>query len=207
MTRTQSPDGLTETDLDPDPIRQFEKWFNDALQANLPEPTAMTLATASKDGIPSARIVLLKEFDARGFVFYTNHLSQKGRELSENPKAALVFFWPALERQIRISGEVTQVSREESERYFCTRPFSSRCGAWASRQSEVLKTREELEQRVNELLAEFEGKEVPLPPHWGGYRVAPQLLEFWLGRPSRLHDRFRYTRLNESTWKIHRLFP
>jgi len=167
----------------------------------------MTLATASRDGTPSARIVLLKGYDDRGFTFFTNYESAKGKELLENPRAALVFFWPELKHQIRISGTVSKVAREESETYFRLRPIGSRIGAWASRQSQVLRNREELDQRVAELTRQYEGKDVPLPPHWGGYRLAPETFEFWQGRESRLHDRFRYQRVSEREWKIERLSP
>ena len=168
---------------------------------------AMTLATATPDGVPSARIVLLKEFDEHGFVFYSNYESQKGRELAANPRAALVFYWPDLERQVRISGRVEQVSREESERYFRSRPFGSRIGALASRQSERLTERDELEERVRRLTLQYKGDEVPLPSAWGGYRLVPATLEFWQGRPSRLHDRLRYTRAADGTWMVERLSP
>jgi pyridoxamine 5'-phosphate oxidase len=198
---------LSEADLNPNPFRQFAEWFNQALSSNLPEPTAMTLATASKNGVPSARIVLLKGFDDRGFIFYTNYESQKGRELEENPRAALVFYWSALERQIRISGIVTKVSRDESESYFGTRPFGSRCGAWASQQSRVIANREVLDKRAEDLLTQYKDKTVPLPPYWGGYCVSPTEIEFWQGRSSRLHDRFRYTRVAANQWRIERLAP
>jgi len=203
-----APEQQLETpDLHRDPVRQFDVWFKQALAANLPEPTAMTLATASRDGTPSARIVLLKGYDDRGFTFFTNYESAKGKELLENPRAALVFFWPELKHQIRISGTVSKVAREESETYFRLRPIGSRIGAWASRQSQVLRNREELDQRVAELTRQYEGKDVPLPPHWGGYRLAPETFEFWQGRESRLHDRFRYQRVSEREWKIERLSP
>jgi pyridoxamine 5'-phosphate oxidase len=198
--------GLNEKDLHPNPIHQFALWFEQALSANLPEPNAMTLATASRDGTPTARIVLLKAYDARGFRFFTNYESHKGRELADNPRAALVLFWPTLERQIRITGDVSKTSREESEEYFHSRPLGSQLGAWASLQSQVLQSREELERQV-EALAQRYGDTVPLPPHWGGYCVAPQAIEFWQGRPSRLHDRIRYTRVGEDAWKIERLSP
>lgn len=198
---------LLESDLHPNPFEQFRHWFERALTSNVPEPTAMTLATASKDGFPSARIVLLKGFNELGFVFYTNYESQKGRELAENPRATLLFFWSALERQVSISGNVSKVSREESEAYFGTRPFGSRCGAWASNQSQVIPNRDVLDQRLEQLLANYKDKPIPIPPYWGGYCVAPVRFEFWQGRPNRLHDRFRYSRLSPSEWRIERLSP
>lgn len=198
---------LHRRDLDPNPIRQFQKWFEEAVSVGVAEPNAMTLATATRQGAPSARIVLLKSYDERGFTFHTNYQSQKGRELSENPKAALVFYWPALERQIRITGTVAPVSREESEEYFRSRPHASQIGAWASGQSEVLASRRDLEARFDQRAHEFEGKAVPRPPHWGGYRVYPLAIEFWQGRASRLHDRFRYSRVSEKEWRLERLAP
>jgi pyridoxamine 5'-phosphate oxidase len=191
--------------MHPDPFQQFRAWWDVAQKANLPEPTAMTLATAGAVGAPAARIVLLRGFDEHGFVFFTNYDSQKGRELAANPRAALVFFWPTLNRQIRITGTVTKTSREDSEAYFVTRGRSKCLGAWASRQSEVLANREEFERRYAEMDARFPG-EVPLPPNWGGYRVAPATFEFWQGHPERLHDRFRYRR-DGGRWIIERLSP
>ena len=199
--------GLIEEQLDPDPVRQFGIWFTEAQEASLPEPNAMTVATASRDGIPSARIVLLKGFDERGFVFYTNYGSQKGRELAANPRAALTFYWAALERQVRVSGTVAPVSREESQRYFDSRPLGSRLGASLSRQSEVIPDRSVLEAEFARLQAEHADGDVPLPSFWGGYRVAPTAIEFWQGRPSRLHDRLRYTRQPDDSWRIERLSP
>jgi pyridoxamine 5'-phosphate oxidase len=199
--------GLKESDLDPDPVKQFDKWFQQALDAGLPEPNAMTLATATLDGKPSARIVLLKGFDERGFVFFTNYESQKGRELSANPQAALVCYWIELERQVRINGRVSCVSVEESEEYFRSRPLGSQLGAWASRQSEVVGGRRILEDRLAALTHEYQSKPIPLPPYWGGYRVAPEAIEFWQGRPNRLHDRLRYTLQSNSQWLIERLLP
>jgi pyridoxamine 5'-phosphate oxidase len=199
--------GLKESDLDPNPFKQFDKWFQQALAAGLSEPNAMTLATASPDGKPSARVVLLKGCDERGFVFFTNYESQKGRELSENPHAALVFYWVDLERQVRISGQVTRVQAEESEDYFRTRPEGSQLGAWVSRQSEVVSGRKVLEDRLDELTQEYRSKPIPLPPYWGGYRLAPNSLEFWQGRPNRLHDRLRYTLQPGGQWLIERLSP
>jgi pyridoxamine 5'-phosphate oxidase len=198
---------LHRSDLDPDPFVQFDAWYRAALQAQVNAPDAMALATASKDGIPSARMVLLKGFDRRGFVFYTNYESQKGRELAENPNAALVLYWPELGRQVRISGAASKVSRRESERYFQTRPVGSRLGTWASRQSEVIASRHVLEERLREVRERFPDEEIPLPPFWGGYRVAPRAFEFWQSRPDRLHDRFRYTRQADGSWLIERLSP
>ena len=196
---------LEETEVDPDPLRQFALWFDDARRAEVLEPNAMTLATATPAGEPSARIVLLKGVDDRGFTFFTDYRSRKGRELELNPRAALVFCWMELERQVRISGAVTQVSREESESYFRLRPRGSQLGAWTSHQSQVLPDRSTLERAFGEIAARIEG-DVPLPPHWGGYRVLPDEIEFWQGRPSRLHDRLRY-RLEQTEWRIERLSP
>ncbi len=198
---------LDETQVDTDPIAQFKRWFAEAHSAELREPNAMTLATAARDGAPSARVVLLKGVDERGFTFFTDYRSQKGRELELNPRAALVFFWAELERQVRITGTVSKVSREESERYHCTRPRGSRLGAWTSHQSAVLPSREALEQRLREVAAEFPGDEIPLPPYWGGFLVRPDALEFWQGRESRLHDRIRYVRGADGGWRRERLSP
>lgn len=199
--------GLSEVDLDADPLRQFEKWFGQALAANLPEPNAMTLATAAADGQPSARVVLLKAFDASGFTFFTNYDSRKGRELTANPRAALLFFWPQMQRQIRIEGTVERISEAESDAYFRSRPLGSRLGAWASAQSEVITGRDVLEEHMRELTQRFAAGEVPRPPHWGGYRVCPLAIEFWQGRPDRLHDRLRYQRVQPDGWRIDRLSP
>ena len=199
--------GLRETDALPNPFQQFQKWFDQALAAQLTEPNAMTLATATQSGKPSARMVLLKDFDERGFVFYTNYKSHKGQELAENPQAALVFWWAELERQVRISGQVEKLSNQESDEYFHSRPFSSRLGAWASAQSQVISDRVVLELRLQELKTEYENKDVPRPPHWGGFRVIPTVIEFWQGRPNRLHDRLDYRRLNDGSWLIERLSP
>ena len=199
--------GLEEQDLDPDPIRQFATWFAEAEAAGVPEPNAMTVATATRDGRPSARVVLLKGLDERGFVFYSNYESQKGRELAENPRAALTFYWPGLERQVRITGTVERVSRDESRRYFESRPLGSRLGATLSRQSTVIPDRSVLEQEFVRLQNEYADGNVPLPPYWGGYCVSPTAVEFWQGRPSRLHDRLRYTRQADGAWRIERLSP
>lgn len=199
--------GLNETEINPNPFTQFKRWFDESQSAQLPEPNAMTLATTTPDGKPSARIVLLKNFDERGFVFYTNYTSQKGQELAENPQAALVFWWAELERQVRICGRVEKVSDEESDEYFYSRPLNSRLGAWTSNQSQVLASREVLEERFKELQHEYADRDVPRPPHWGGLRVIPTEIEFWQGRPSRLHDRLCYSRNNNDDWKVKRLSP
>ncbi len=198
---------LDEGDVDADPVMQFTRWFEQALAAHVPEPNAMTVATATRAGVPSARIVLLKGFDARGFVFFTNYEGRKGQELAENPVAALVFHWVELHRQVRITGAVEKVSREESDAYFQSRPRGSRLGAWTSKQSSVLAGRAPLEARLAELTAQFGEGDIPLPPFWGGYRVIPDAIEFWQGRPSRLHDRLCYVRLPDDTWRIERLSP
>ncbi len=198
--------GLRRTDLDPDPFKQFAQWFNAAIEASVPEVNAMTLATVSADGQPTARIVLLKGYGQDGFVFYTNYHSEKGQHLEKNAKVALVFFWKELERQIRINGAVEKVSREESIRYFHSRPLGSQLSAWASHQSEVVDARRVLEARLSELEERFADQTIPLPTHWGGYRVKPTRLEFWQGRPNRLHDRFRYTPQGDG-WCLERLAP
>ena len=198
--------GLREEDVAADPLEQFHRWLADATAAHPDEYTSMTLATADREGRPSARVVLLKGCDERGFVFYTNYDSRKGLELAENPRAALVFYWADLERQVRIEGRVEKTSREESEAYFHSRPLGSRIGAVASRQSAVIPGRDELERTTRELLERF-GEDVPLPDTWGGYRVVPEALEFWQGRPDRLHDRLHYRRLSEGGWTIERLSP
>lgn len=197
---------LEEGDVATDPFEQFGRWFGEAERAEVGEPNAMTLATADASGFPSARTVLLKGFDARGFVFFTNYESQKGAELTSNPRASLVFFWQPIERQVVISGTVTRVERSESEAYFQQRPRLSQLGAWASSQSRSVASRATLEQQFREVEARYEGQGVPCPPHWGGFRVAPVRIEFWQGRRSRLHDRIRYVR-GEQGWSIERICP
>ena len=198
--------GLHEHDLAPDPFQQFERWFQEARDAGVIEPNAMTLATATPDGAPSARTVLLKGIDPRGFVFFTNYESRKAGELAANARACLVFPWLALERQVKVIGSVSKVSREETTTYFDSRPEGSRLGAWASPQSEVVPDRETLEANLHAATQRFAGQPIPPPPHWGGYRVNPTSVEFWQGRPSRLHDRLRY-RLADGAWLIERLAP
>ena len=199
--------GIDEAQMDRDPIRQFQVWFDAAVNAEHPEPNAMTVASASPDGAPSARMTLLKGLDERGFVFYTNYESRKGAELTANPRAALVFFWVLLERQVRIEGRVERVTPEESDAYFHSRPEGSQLGAWASAQSQVIASRESLEQAYRQLEQTYAGREIPRPPHWGGFRIVPQRIEFWQGRPSRLHDRIRYTREPSGEWRMERLAP
>ena len=221
--------GLRRQDLDPDAIVQFQKWFRQVSGSRggrlrkflislykslllMPKTesldlNAMTLATADRNGKPSARVVLLKGLDERGFIFYTNYNSRKGRELAENPEAALVFYWPEQERQVCVAGTVSKVEPTESEAYFKIRPRGSRIAAWSSDQSAVVLTRAELEQKWNQFEKQFPDQEIPCPPNWGGYVLSPSRIEFWQGRPNRLHDRFRYTRLPDKTWLIERLSP
>ncbi len=200
--------GLSEQNYETNPIVQFERWMKDAQAADLKEPNAMTLSTATAGGRPSARMVLLKEVSEIGFVFYTNYASRKGRELETNPYAALTFYWAELERQVRVEGRVERVSREQSVAYFHTRPRGHQLGAWASRQSQIVPNREALESKLGELEAEYmHGEEIPTPEFWGGYCVAPEAIEFWQGRPNRLHDRLRYRRKGEYGWLVDRLSP
>jgi len=200
---------LDESQVDRDPFRQFGHWFEEALAAKLPEPNAMTLATVGDDGRPAARIMLLKDFDNRGFVFYTNYRSRKGREIARCPQVALLFHWVELERQVRIEGTATSVDGAESDAYFAVRPHASRLGAWASPQSEPIASRDALEARFADVQTRFSasGDDVPRPAHWGGFRVAPDTIEFWQGRPSRLHDRIRFRRTSPDAWMIERLAP
>ena len=197
---------LNESDVDPNPLKQFEAWYGEALASGVPEADAMTLATATTDGAPDARIVLLKSFDDRGFVFFTNYQSRKAEELAANGRACLLFYWLPLKRQVRIEGTVDKVSAAESDDYFHTRPWGSKLGAWTSDQSRVITSRENLEKRFAEFEAEF-ADNVPRPPHWGGYRLIPTAIEFWQGRDNRLHDRIRYRLQQDKSWLIERLAP
>jgi pyridoxamine 5'-phosphate oxidase len=198
---------LSESNVNADPIKQFDKWFNEALKAEVQEPTAMTLATATYDGRPSARIVLLKGFDSNGFVFYTNYLSRKGKEIAKNPLGAAMFFWGTLERQVRIEGTIEKISKEDSAKYFQTRPRESQLGAVASPQSQEIPGREILEKKWQEAEAEYLDKDIPKPSFWGGYILKPRLIEFWQGRESRLHDRILYKKIDNKNWKKVRLAP
>jgi pyridoxamine 5'-phosphate oxidase len=207
LRKEYSSETLLERDVAQHPIQQFQKWWEQAVASDILEPNAMTLATASADGLPSARIVLIKDFDERGFVFYTNYTSFKAAQLDENPKASLLFHWKELERQVRIMGLVAKVTEEESNAYFQLRPIGSRIGAWASPQSRVIQDRGWLEAEFEKRKEEFNDGNVPLPPHWGGYRVKPVIIEFWQGRYSRLHDRIQYSLDEKGSWKIERLAP
>lgn len=197
---------LSEKDVDSNPIKQFGKWLKDALNSAVAEPSAMTLATVDKSNKPNARIVLLKGFDGNGFGFYTNYLSEKGKELKKNPVACLVFFWPELERQVRIEGKVEKLDKETSEKYFHSRPIGSQISAIVSPQSQIISDRKILEDKTEELTKQYEGKTIPKPAHWGGYIVKPTSIEFWQGRPSRLHDRIKYDLIN-GKWQTSRLAP
>lgn len=207
IRRDYSHRNLSENDVDANAIKQFEKWWVEAVNSKIEEVNAMTLATASLDGLPSARIVLLKEFNEKGFVFFTNYESYKAQQLAENPKACLVFFWKELERQVRITGLIEKVSAKQSDDYFQSRPESSRIGALASPQSRVIENRLWLDEKFNELVNKLEGTSFSRPLHWGGYIVKPVVVEFWQGRPSRLHDRIQYTLEESGNWKIERLAP
>lgn len=207
-TRSEYKRGaLGRADLNSSPFDQFALWFNEARQANVIEPNAMSLATTGSDGRPLVRTVLLKSYDHRGFIFYTNLQSRKGRQLSENPEASVLFPWLALERQVIICGPVEKVSREETAEYFAIRPRGSQLGAWISPQSSVITTRKDLEEKWDEMNRKFADAQVPLPEWWGGYRIVPREIEFWQGRPSRLHDRFLYSRNPDNSWRIDRLAP
>lgn len=206
LRRDYIKDGLLESDVEADPFRQFAKWFDQATKSGIIEPNAMSHATVAPDGQPSIRIVLLKGVDERGFVFYTNYGSRKGKDMDLNPKSALLFFWGELERQIRIEGTVEKVEAEVSKAYFDTRPEGSRIGAWSSDQSDVVPSRDFLEERFAANSAKYAGKEIPMPPYWGGYRLVPHTFEFWQGRGSRMHDRIRF-RLAGGAWEMDRLSP
>jgi pyridoxamine 5'-phosphate oxidase len=207
LRREYTKGGLRRADLEPNPIVQFQKWFEQALNAQILEPSAMTLATADEKGRPSARIVLLKAVDERGFVFFTNYESRKGNELAVNPHAALVCYWAELEREVLVAGEITRVSREESAKYFAMRPRGSQLGAWVSKQSSVVESRAFLESELAKAEERFANRDVELPPYWGGYVLNPARIEFWQGRPNRLHDRFQYSKEPGGRWRIERLSP
>ncbi|HEX4668341.1 MAG TPA: pyridoxamine 5'-phosphate oxidase [Chthoniobacterales bacterium] len=208
LRREYETEGLRRVDLHHDPIEQFATWFSTAINSGLPDANAIALATATPGGKPSARIVLLKGVDERGFVFFTNYESAKGHELAANPQAAFTVYWMPLERQIRVTGAVEKTSRKESQNYFHDRPRGSQLGAWVSRQSEVIDARRILDARLAEMTQRFAGREkIDLPPHWGGYRIIPETIEFWQGRANRLHDRFRYTRQEDRSWLLERLAP
>jgi len=198
---------LDESTVHPDPFVQFRAWFEAASKADFEEPNAMTLSTVASSGKPSSRMVLLKSYDEQGFVFFTNYNSQKGQDLAQNPRAALLFWWDKMDRQIQVEGEVEKISEQESSEYFNSRPRGSQLGAWVSNQSAVISGREVLVDRIEQLSKEYEGREIPRPSYWGGYRVKPLVFEFWQGRPNRLHDRLQYRKLANGSWVIDRLFP
>ena len=207
LRREYSLAQLSEKTVNVNPVKQFDTWFNEAIEAKLHEPNAMTLSTATRDGVPSARIVLLKGYDNYGFVFYTNYLSRKGKEITKNPVGALTFFWGELERQVRIEGTIEKLSKEQSEKYFQSRPKTSQLGALVSPQSQEIDSREILETKMTELELQYADKEVPKPSYWGGYILKPRLVEFWQGQRSRLHDRIVYKKIDNQTWKKVRLAP
>ena len=207
MRKVYQLQSLLEEDVDPDPLKQFGTWWKQAVNASIEEPNAMTLATATLSGRPSARIVLLKAIQGKGFVFFTNYLSRKGTEIDENPFVSLLFFWKELERQVRIEGKITKTSTEESDAYFFSRPLESRIGAWSSPQSSVIESRKFLEENAEKFREEFGTENVPRPDFWGGYLVEPHAIEFWQGRPGRLHDRIRYFLDEKESWTIERLAP
>lgn len=207
LRREYALGALTKALVDPDPIQQFKRWLREAISAHLPEPNAMTVATADRAGRPYARAMLLKDCDADGFVFFSNFLSDKGRQLAENPQAALVFLWLELERQVRIEGAVAPIPADESERYFRSRPRESRLGALASHQSQVVASREILDNRFQQLAGQYPDDNIPMPEHWGGYRLRPEMLEFWQGRHGRMHDRLRYRWRRDAGWLLERLEP
>ena len=206
LRRNYKLKSLDQKDVTENPFEQFSLWFEEAMKSQLPEPNAMILATATKDGKPSVRALLLKGFDEDGFVFYTNYESRKGKELEENNNASILFFWAELERQVRLEGKITKITAQESKKYFDTRPYKSRLGAWASNQSTVIESRFVIVKKFLKYFAKFHSNEIPLPPYWGGYILKPECFEFWQGRANRLHDRVRYTKESEK-WIIERLSP